>query len=64
MSRSLRIEFPLPIYHIMNRGLAYREVFTDHSDCDVELPWPWGRAATGYGRCVRLTFPEEIHGSH
>lgn len=32
MSRPLRIEFPLAYYHVMNRGLAYQEVFTDQSD--------------------------------
>lgn len=32
MSRPLRIEFPLAYYHIMNRGLASQQVFTEHSD--------------------------------
>ena len=32
MSRPLRIEYPGAYYHIMNRGLAYQDVFTDRSD--------------------------------
>ncbi|MGB7293048.1 MAG: hypothetical protein WBD99_12820 [Thermodesulfobacteriota bacterium] len=29
MSRPLRIEFPDTIYHVMNRGIARRKIFTE-----------------------------------
>ena len=32
MSRPLRIEYPDAYYHVMNRGLAYQDVFLDRSD--------------------------------
>ena len=32
MSRLLRIEFPVAYYHMMNRGLACQEIFTDRVD--------------------------------
>lgn len=37
MSRPLRIEFSLAYYHIMNRGLAYQEVFLDRADREMFL---------------------------
>lgn len=37
MSRPLRIEFPGAYYHIMNRGLAYQDVFTNRSDRELFL---------------------------
>src|SRR3990172_347533 len=37
MSRPLRIEFPGAYYHIMNRGLAHRDVFTGRSDRELFL---------------------------
>jgi|SRR5579884_253686 len=37
MSRPLRIEFPGAYYHLMNRGLAWQEIFTDRSDCEAFL---------------------------
>jgi REP element-mobilizing transposase RayT len=37
MSRPLRIEFPGAYYHIMNRGLAYQDVFADRSDRELFL---------------------------
>jgi len=30
MARPLRIEYPGAYYHIMNRGLSYREIFLDN----------------------------------
>lgn len=37
MSRPLRIEFPGAYYHVMNRGLASRNIFADRSDRDQFL---------------------------
>jgi REP element-mobilizing transposase RayT len=37
MSRPLRIEFPGAYYHVMNRGLAYQDIFTDKSDYELFL---------------------------
>jgi len=32
MSRPLRIEFPDAIYHVMNRGIARRNIFIETGD--------------------------------
>ena len=37
MSRPLRIEFPGAYYHLMNRGSARQEIFTDRMDRETFL---------------------------
>lgn len=37
MSRPLRIEYPGAYYHVMNRGLAYQDAFTNRSDRELFL---------------------------
>jgi len=37
MSRPLRIEFPGAYYHVMNRGLARQNIFSDRTDHEVFL---------------------------
>ena len=32
MARPLRIEYPGAYYHVMNRGLAYSDIFVDDND--------------------------------
>ena len=32
MARPLRIEYPGAYYHVMNRGLAYSDIFLDDND--------------------------------
>lgn len=32
MSRPLRIAYPGAVYHVMNRGLAYQDAFTNRFD--------------------------------
>ncbi len=54
MSRPLRIEFPLAYYHVMNRGLAYQDTFTDPSDYEsllnllAECQEMWGIQVIAY----------------
>jgi putative transposase len=37
MTRPLRIEFPDAHYHVMNRGLAYQDIFVERSDRELFL---------------------------
>ena len=50
----LRIEFPNAYYHVMNRGSAYQNIFSDSTDREVfldllnECHLMWGMKALAY----------------
>ncbi len=41
MARPLRIEYPGAYYHVMNRGLAYSDIFLDDNDRQSFLLLSW-----------------------
>ena len=54
MSRKLRIEYPGAMYHVMNRGDQWEDIFRDDEDRQKLLATLGRLAARPSGRCMRI----------